>query len=95
MIERSVVLGPATTESPEPTVEVHKRDTLPSPPLAPDVDPVLGDHDLRALERKNVLNALAKCGWQIAGPRGAAKLLGLSPSTLSYRLKRLGIARPR
>jgi transcriptional regulator with GAF, ATPase, and Fis domain len=51
--------------------------------------------DMRALERQNVINALVHCGWQIAGPRGAAVLLGLSPSTLSYRLKRLGIERPR
>jgi transcriptional regulator with GAF, ATPase, and Fis domain len=52
-------------------------------------------HDMRALERQNLVNALVQCGWQIAGSDGAAALLGLSPSTLSYRLKRLGIERPR
>jgi len=56
---------------------------------------VLVEHDMRALERQNLVNALMQCGWQIAGTSGAAALLGVSPSTLSYRLKRLGIERPR
>jgi len=55
---------------------------------------VLSDQHFQALERQNVENALARCDWRIAGERGAAHLLGLSPSTLSYRLKQLGIARP-
>jgi transcriptional regulator with GAF, ATPase, and Fis domain len=98
MIERSVVLGTAASSkrTPAPEPRRRERDTIPAPP--PDTHgeaPVMVEDDLRTLERNNLLNALAKCGWQIAGPRGAAKLLGLSPSTLSYRLKRLGIARPR
>jgi transcriptional regulator with GAF, ATPase, and Fis domain len=96
-IERRVVLGPSVAKRAAPHVpRERERDTLPVPPPEHDDEaPVLGAQDLRALERKNLLNALVKCGWQIAGERGAAKLLGLSPSTLSYRLKRLGIARPR
>jgi transcriptional regulator with GAF, ATPase, and Fis domain len=56
---------------------------------------VLAQSDLKELERQNLLNALAQCSWQIAGPNGAAALLGLSPSTLAYRMKRLNIERPR
>lgn len=56
---------------------------------------ILPDDAIRELQRQNVLNALRRCDFRIAGERGAAKLLGLSPSTLSYRMKQLGIERPR
>ena len=55
---------------------------------------VLSEQHFQALERQNLENALTRCGWRVAGKRGAAQLLGLSPSTLSYRMKQLGVARP-
>ncbi len=58
-------------------------------------DEVLSEVSLRELERRNLLRALERCEFRIAGERGAAKLLGLSPSTLAYRMKQLGIERPR
>jgi transcriptional regulator with GAF, ATPase, and Fis domain len=51
--------------------------------------------ELRELEHRNFLKALEVSGFQIAGPAGAARLLGMSPSTLSYRLKQLGIEKPK
>jgi formate hydrogenlyase transcriptional activator len=45
------------------------------------------------LERENVRRALEACEWRVAGERGAARLLGLSPSTLSSRMRALGIRR--
>jgi transcriptional regulator with GAF, ATPase, and Fis domain len=56
---------------------------------------VMDEPALRELERRNVQNALERCDYRIAGERGAAKLLGLSPSTLTYRMKQLGLERPR
>lgn len=47
--------------------------------------------DLEALERKNILHALEQSDWKIKGDDNAASLLGLSPSTLRSRMKRLGI----
>jgi transcriptional regulator with GAF, ATPase, and Fis domain len=47
----------------------------------------------RELERDNILLALERSAWRIAGERGAAKLLGLKPSTLAYQMKTLGIER--
>jgi transcriptional regulator with GAF, ATPase, and Fis domain len=58
-------------------------------------DEVLSEVSMRELERRNLLRALERCEFRIAGERGAAKLLGLSPSTLAYRMKQLGIERPR
>ena len=56
---------------------------------------VLSEEHFQALERQNIENALNRCDWRIAGERGAAQLLGLSPSTLAYRMKRHGVERPR
>lgn len=51
--------------------------------------------EVEDLERHNYLQALELTGWRIAGKDGAAQLLGLSPSTLTSRMKALGIKRPR
>src|SRR5262245_51279199 len=47
------------------------------------------------MERKNLLLAMQSTGWRIAGKDGAAQLLGLKPSTLTSRMKALGIQRPK
>ena len=51
-------------------------------------------HNLKDLERTKILEALERKDWQIDGNQGAAQLLGLHPSTLRSRLKKLGIRRP-
>jgi PAS domain S-box-containing protein len=51
--------------------------------------------ELREMWRANILRALEQCGWKISGESGAAHLLGLAPSTLTSRMKSLGIHRPR
>ena len=49
--------------------------------------------ELRALERDNLLAVLEKAAGKVAGPSGAADLLGVKPSTLAYQLKSFGITR--
>jgi formate hydrogenlyase transcriptional activator len=46
------------------------------------------------LERENLIAALAATHWRVAGSSGAAQLLGIPASTLSSRMKALGIKRP-
>jgi len=46
------------------------------------------------VERQHILTVLKATDWRISGPNGAAKILGLNPSTLRSRLKKLGIQRP-
>jgi PAS domain S-box-containing protein len=48
---------------------------------------------LEAVERDYILTVLQQTHWVITGPRGAAKLLDLHPSTLRNRMKKLGITR--
>jgi PAS domain S-box-containing protein len=56
---------------------------------------LLTDSALRDLERKNIERALSLADWRVSGPDGAAKLLGVKPTTLADRMKRFKIARPK
>jgi transcriptional regulator with GAF, ATPase, and Fis domain len=49
---------------------------------------------LTEVERAQILNTLEKTGWKIEGANGAAGVLGLAPSTLRDRIKKLGISNP-
>lgn len=55
---------------------------------------VLTVEEMQALERDNIVRALEACGWRVSGPRGAAALLGIKPTTLSSRIKALEIQKP-
>ncbi len=46
---------------------------------------------LEEVERDHILGVLAATRWQIEGESGAARLLGLNPSTLRGRLRKLGL----
>jgi PAS domain S-box-containing protein len=48
---------------------------------------------LARLERDNIVRALERTDWRVAGETGAAHLLGMAPSTLSSRMKALGVVR--
>jgi transcriptional regulator with GAF, ATPase, and Fis domain len=50
---------------------------------------------MAARERAQILASLEQTGWHIRGPAGAAALLGLKPTTLESRIKKLGLSRPR
>lgn len=46
------------------------------------------------MERANIRRALRHTNWKISGEKGAASLLGLKPTTLTSKIKALGITRP-
>ena len=49
--------------------------------------------ELSALERRNLVAVLEKTEGRVAGVGGAADLLGVKPSTLTYQIKTLHITR--
>ncbi|MEN0053073.1 MAG: helix-turn-helix domain-containing protein, partial [Mucilaginibacter sp.] len=54
------------------------------------------DHHIKTIEeneRDHIIKALKHCKGRISGPCGAAKMLGVPPTTLSSKLKKLGIRR--
>jgi formate hydrogenlyase transcriptional activator len=49
---------------------------------------------LEQAERELILKALHETNWVVGGSRGAATRLGLSRTTLAYKMQKLGISRP-
>lgn len=45
------------------------------------------------VEKHHIIETLRKTGWKVSGEKGAAKILGLNPTTLEARMKKLGIKR--
>lgn len=48
---------------------------------------------IAGMERMHITSVLEKTGWRIRGRNGAAEILGLKPTTLNSRMKKLGIRR--
>lgn len=84
VIERAIILADA------PILEVEP-DQLPS--LADNGVKLAQDSNasLDTVAKQHILNVLEQTRWIIEGPNGAAKLLNLKPSTLRYRMQKLGI----
>jgi formate hydrogenlyase transcriptional activator len=52
-----------------------------------------GIRTLDDIQREYILTVLERTGWRVSGDQGAADLLGLKPTTLEARMKKLGITR--
>jgi transcriptional regulator with GAF, ATPase, and Fis domain len=103
VLERAVILARDGDIGPE-LLYLHQAPQMapvPSPALraappplvsAKGPPPVVSFSDA---ERGAILKALETTGWRISGLGGAADLLGLKPTTLHAKMKRLGVHRPR
>ena len=49
--------------------------------------------EFKELEKANLTAALKHADWKTWGPSGAAELLGMKPSTLTYQMKVFGIVK--
>ncbi len=85
VIERSIILSPGST--------LMIEETLSAPTAATSVH-TSGSQLMAEAERAHILRVLRDCGWKVKGSGNAAERLGLNPSTLRSRMKRLGIERP-
>jgi len=84
VIERAAILARG------PVIEVDDGVFDPPPEQLPQAT---GD-SLDAVQRDHIVGVLDQCRWQIEGRDGAAVVLGLKPSTLRYRMRKLGIDKP-
>jgi formate hydrogenlyase transcriptional activator len=82
VIERAVIL----TDGPE----LAMVDWLASTGKMPEGGPL---PTLEALEREHIIRTLENSNWRVSGDKGAAAALGLKPTTLEARMKKLGIKR--
>jgi transcriptional regulator with GAF, ATPase, and Fis domain len=64
-------------------------------PTLPLWTPARESGTLEAVERRHIENVLRRCRGRINGPGNAADTLGIHPNTLRFRMKKLGIERPR
>lgn len=97
VIERAIILCSG------PTLELERAMCGTAAPSAASAPPpgrsratrVLTACELEEVERENLLRALEASSWRISGDRGAARLLGIPPTTLASRMKSLKIERAR
>ena len=54
---------------------------------------ILTSSEIQQIEKDNIIKALEATNWKISGDKGAAKLLGIPPTTLTSKIKALGIKR--
>ena len=88
VIERALILSRGST--------LHVEDLAGGP--APAAAHVASSFSLRPLddvERDHIRGVLERCGWRVNGNGNAADVLRLHPNTLRFRMKKLGITRPR
>ena len=95
VIERAVIVsaGPVLKV---PLGDLKTRVPSPDAPEPARTVEAFGDpKDIRSVledtERKQIVAALEQAGWIVAGPKGAAALLGMKRSTLQSRMQKLGI----
>ncbi len=91
-VERALILwreGPLTFDLP-----ASRPQENPAQQSKPEVKVTLPTRDeLKRQEREAIVNALKQTNGKVSGPGGAAKLLGMKPSTLASRISSLGINR--
>jgi len=83
MIERAMILSRNET--------LEAGDWLPC--YKTQVNATVKLQTLEDVERTHILSILETTRWKVSGENGAAKILGLNPTTLEARMKKLGISR--
>jgi PAS domain S-box-containing protein len=83
VLERSVIVSRSTTLELGDWIGLPQERGTRRPEPAP-----------QEITRERILETLDATGWRVSGPNGAAQRLGLKPTTLEARMKRLGIVRP-
>src|SRR5262249_31215516 len=80
VVERAIILG----SEGKLWIDPPERRTMATP----------ASLTLEDMERHHIVRILDQTGWRVRGTEGAAKVLGLPPSTLETRMAKLGIRRP-
>jgi formate hydrogenlyase transcriptional activator len=96
-IERALISSPGTElvidwplgprQASDERVQAQVPTLAPVPSAAAGTEPTT----LVEVERQHIVAVLKRTSGTIEGPRGAAKLLDMKPSTMRYRIRKLGI----
>ena len=88
VVERAVILsrgGPLRFEALEPSAAPAPRER------GRGANALRTEAELKRAAREAIESALREAGGRVYGPGGAAKRLGLKPTTLASRIKALGL----
>lgn len=83
IVERAVIVSQSS--------RLKEGDWLPQKDAPPGISEL---STLEEAEKVHILKALEFTDWRVSGAKGAAKILGVKPTTLESRMKKLGIHRP-
>jgi transcriptional regulator with GAF, ATPase, and Fis domain len=93
VVERAAILSRSTLlDSPEPLATAPVRAAATAPAVT---QATAAARTLLDVEREHIRLALERTQWVIQGERGAALALGVNPSTLRGRMRKLGIHKSR
>jgi DNA-binding NtrC family response regulator len=81
LVERAMITATG------PTLRIPIPTGRRQPPTIP------GDGTLDDVQRRHIGRVLERTNWRIRGARGAAQILGLKPTTLEARMRKLGLKR--
>jgi formate hydrogenlyase transcriptional activator len=99
LIERAVLLSPGKelripiSELKPPALSANGNVSANLALFSPSPTPV-PITTMEEAERQHILRALRQTEWRIAGPKGAAAILGMKRTTLQARMRKLGVRRP-
>ena len=94
VIERAVIVSSGSVLKVS-LADLNSRPPSPHPTELRRAEPSNHSQDMRSVleetERKQILAALERANWVVAGPKGAAAMLGMKRSTLQARMQKLNI----
>jgi formate hydrogenlyase transcriptional activator len=98
-IERAVLLSPGKglrvpISELKPVAIAASAGNDSAPISASPTSSIVSISTLEDAERQHILRALRQTEWRIAGPKGAAAILGMKRTTLQARMRKLGVRRP-
>ncbi|MGB8169701.1 MAG: sigma-54 dependent transcriptional regulator [Chthoniobacteraceae bacterium] len=96
VIERAIIVARGKAlEFDLPTTMIAAREVAPPLFAARETEEpeFLTEPEIQRRERENLRVVLNKTGWKIKGADGAAELLGVKPTTLISRIKKMGLKR--
>jgi PAS domain S-box-containing protein len=82
VIERAMILSEGSVLEPIDWLSEHNGKSGATKPQT-----------LDEMERRHIVDVLEQTNWRVSGEKGAAKILGLNPTTLEARMKKLDIRR--
>ena len=89
VVERALI----TSQGRDLEFELHANSSVPAITAPAETERIYTEAEMKTFERDNLLRALEATDWKVGGDGGAAKLLGMKPTTLASRMKVMGIAR--